>query len=370
MPAPSRLLIVIEPEQACRDRLRRLGFAAAVADEVAPYLAQATDLAAYTDEIAAALAAIGCGLEVVDLDTLAGRPIPAGAMLWGLTDGIAYFRGSAVAAFARLAGVPAYGSPPQAQHLAQDKFKCLALAAAAGLPVPPALLLRGDAVVARHGHLDPAALLFVKPNRLGAKIGIFGDSLCIGLDEARDRSRRLAERYGDEAVVQAFVPGSDVRVSWMDLGQPLGPSLGIGRLGKDPASETGGAYLTMRDNASLSGSRDTEGGTTPFGQGQARAFVPKLDDLRRDPAAAAAVVEIEQMVGRAVRLFGLKDYFSFDFRLGDDGRPWFLEFEVCPAVTIFDFQTYLRTTYGLGLGPALARSVARAIDLAGTSPQP
>jgi D-alanine-D-alanine ligase len=146
----------------------------------------------------------------------------------------------------------------------------------------------------------------------------------------------------------------------MDLGRPLASSLGIGRLRKNPASETGGAFLTMRDNASLSGSRDTDGTATKFGAGQAIAFVPKLDDLRADPAGAAAVADIERMVARAVALFGLTDYFSVDFRLGDDGLAYFLEFEVCPAVTIFDFQTYLKTAYGLGLGPALAQSVARA----------
>ena len=40
----------------------------------------------------------------------------------------------------------------------------------------------------------------------------------------------------------------------------------------------------------------------------------------------------------------------------------FLEFEVCPAVTIYDFQAYLATTYGLGLGGALAAAVGRVVS--------
>ena len=65
------------------------------------------------------------------------------------------------------------------------------------------------------------------------------------------------------------------------------------------------------------------------------------------------------MTERLARLLGLRDYFSLDIRLGDDGTPWFLEFETCPAVTIYDFQTYLSSVHGLTLGEALAASLKR-----------
>ena len=63
-----------------------------------------------------------------------------------------------------------------------------------------------------------AGPLFVKPNTLGAKIGIFADSLCRDRLEANDRARRIWERYRDRALIQPFVEGDDVRVSFMDLG--------------------------------------------------------------------------------------------------------------------------------------------------------
>ncbi|MGO9933925.1 MAG: hypothetical protein ACLPV8_19230, partial [Steroidobacteraceae bacterium] len=52
------------------------------------------------------------------------------------------------------------------------------------------------------------------------------------------------------------VEGDDVRVSFMDLGRGFAEQLGIDRLVKDPASETGGAFMTMKDNETLSGARD------------------------------------------------------------------------------------------------------------------
>jgi len=364
-----RVVVTTEPEAACRARLQAAGFDPEAATEVACYLAQATDLEAIRPELVATLAEAGLEAEFVGLDALIDA-LPGliarrdDTILWCQTDGIAYYRGSAVGALARLAGIRSYGSPPQAQHLCQDKFKCTALAAAAGLPVPPTALAEGRRVIAGAAALDRPGPFFVKPNTLGAKIGIFADSRTADAAAALEIAARLWERYRDRAVIQPFLPGDDVRVSFMDVGRPLAASLGIARLRKDPGSETGGAFMTMRDNASLSGSRDTEGTATGFGEGRARAFVPQLADLRveagSDPAAARTVAAVEALVPRLAELFGLRDYFSVDLRAGEDGSLHILEFETCPAVTIYDFQTYLRDAHGLTLGAALARSLALA----------
>jgi D-alanine-D-alanine ligase len=369
-PSPlRRVVITYETEAACRARLQAAGFDSALATEIACYLAQATDLAAIRPEIAAALAEAGLDTVFLELDGLLDT-LPDliarrdDTMLWCQTDGIAYYRGSAVPALARLAGIGCYGSPAQAQHLCQDKFKCTALAAAAGLPVPPTALVEGDRVIAGAAVLDGPGPFFVKPNTLGAKIGIFGDSRAADAAAALRLAGRLHERYRDRAVIQPFLPGDDIRVSVMEVGRPLAASLGIARLLKNPGSETGGAFMTMRDNASLSGSRDTDGAATGFGETQDRAFVPKLSDVRvearSNPAAARIVATAEAVVPRLAALFGLRDYFSVDLRVGVDGTARILEFETCPAVTIYDFQTYLRDTHGLALGPALARSLALA----------
>jgi D-alanine-D-alanine ligase-like ATP-grasp enzyme len=369
-PSPlRRVVIAYEPEAACRARLAAAGFDPGIAAEIACYLAQATDLAAIRPEIAGALGEAGLDAVFIELDGLVDALPDLMArrhdtILWCQTDGIAYYRGSAAPAVARLAGIRSYGSPPQAQHLCQDKFKSTALAAAAGLPVPPTALAEGDRVVAGGAVLDGPGPFFVKPNTLGAKIGIFGDSRAADAAGALRLAARLHDRYRDRAVIQPFIPGHDLRVSFMDVGRTLAPSLGIARLLKDPDSETGGAFMTMRDNASLSGSRDTEGTATGFGAGQDRAFVPKLSDLRAearsDPAAAATVAAIEAMVPRLAELFGLRDYFSVDIRVAEDGALQILEFETCPAVTIYDFQSYLHDAHGLPLGPALARSLTLA----------
>jgi D-alanine-D-alanine ligase len=334
-------------------------------------LAQSTDLPAFMPEIADALAADGVGVEFVELDDLTQalqRPglVAQESLLWNLTDGIRFYRGSSVPALARLLGVPRYGSPATAQHLCQDKFLSGAAAAAAGLPTPPTLLLEGSETVGQFGDWPPAGPFFVKPNTLGAKIGIFADSRCATLGEARDRAARLWERYRDRAVVQPFIPGDDVRVSFLDTGGGVREQLGIFRLARESRSETGGDFMTMRDNETLSGARDSFGTRGGFGATREAAFVPTMENLRADASAAPIVGKIAAAAERLARLLALADCFSMDFRIESrTNRPVFLEFEVCPAVTIYDFQAYLGGMHRLSLGAALAKSFGVAHARAG-----
>lgn len=358
-------VIAYETEDAAASRLVALGHAPQIAREIAVYLAQATDLPAHMPAIREALAAEGIVARFATLDELPAllpRLPQATTLLWNVTDGIRFYRGASVPALGRLLGLTRFGAPAAAQHLCQDKFASLTMAAAAGLPCPPTRLMQGRAEIAALGDMPDDGPFFVKPNTLGAKLGIFADSRCGSRDEAAARAERLWQRYGDRAVVQPYLDGADVRVSFLDTGGAFRGQLGIFRLAGAVGGETGGAFMTMRDNDTLSGASDTEGGRGGFGAAHAAAFVPRMEDLRADPSPAAsrAVTAIEAAAERLARLLDLTDIFSMDFRLGRDGTPAFLEFEVCPAVTIYDFQAYLRDTHGLTLGAALARAFRRA----------
>jgi hypothetical protein len=283
-------------------------------------------------------------------------------IFWALTDGVRFYRGSTVPALARLGGFARYGSPATAAHLCQDKFASLALASAAGLAIPPTRLMEGGSEIATLGECpQPSGPLFVKPNTLGAKIGIFADSLCKTADEAKELAKRIWDRYRDRALIQPFVEGDDVRVSFMDLGGDLADQLGVERILKNPASETGGAFLTMKDNETLSGAKDTDGARGGFGLTHEAAFVPRMMDLRdaKDERSRNALAAIVEASVRLAGLLRLCDCFSMDFRTDAEGRPTFFEFEVCPAVTIYDFQSYLGRR-GLTLGAALAKSMRLA----------
>jgi D-alanine-D-alanine ligase len=364
------VVISYETEQAARARLICYGYPAELANEIAVYLGQATDLPYFFEEITKALYAQGMTVDFIELDELLTR-VPElvlqreSTILWSITDGIRFYRGSSVSALSRIIGCARYGSPAAVQHICQNKFSSLTLAAAAGIPIAPTKLIEGSKQLASLGdwqqHQGP---YFVKPNTLGAKIGIFSDSRCATLEEALDRAERLWARYQDRALIQPFVAGDDVRISFMNLGKDFRAQLGIEQLAKDPLSETGGEFMTMKDNETLSGARDTAGTKGGFGGNREAAFVPKLINLRQDltSRSIAAVGHIETLAEKLADLFELRDYFSIDVRIDGAGKPIMFEFEICPGITIYDFQNYLKTTHGLSLGSALAQSLKIAFQ--------
>ncbi len=140
--ARPRLVLIYEPEAACRTRLATQGFAERQALEISSYLAQCTDLAHEFGEIERACTVRSLDFEPVELDEAAAilpRCDPERTIAWTLSDGVAYFRGSAAPALARLNGLPTIGSDDSLFALCQDKFRSGAVLQALDLPVPQAV---------------------------------------------------------------------------------------------------------------------------------------------------------------------------------------------------------------------------------------
>src|SRR5262245_20520092 len=226
--ARGELILVYEPEAACHRRLVADGFPADRALEITSYLAQSTDLALEFAEIDGACVSRGLTFTPVELDSAAGLLAsrdPARTLVWTLTDGFAYFRGGAAPALARLGGFRTIGSDAALFALCQDKFRSGAVLGALGLPSPGCGLARDGRWIVEP-HASPSGW-FVKPNRLGSKIGIWPDSRCSDPNHALELSRRIFGLYRDQAVVQPYVPGRNVRASFL----AVDPQAGVERLG-------------------------------------------------------------------------------------------------------------------------------------------
>ena len=328
----TRFAILAERPASCAARLRSYGVDFAVANEIAFYLDQANDLDRFADQIILEFAAYGVAARIYDpgqgltwLDWL--RQDPNGAMVWNMTDGISYFLGSAVPAAASLSGIISFGAPLSAQALVQDKFKLFAVAQAAGIRVAATSLARGDKWLSNPpGGAGP---YFVKPATLGAKIGIWPDSKCQDLESALELSCRIQQRYGDDAVIQPYIDGQDIRVCHM----AVSPDPKLERLGMYELRAGGGdGFMTLADSY-----KAIQGGA---------GAVKRI-----------AHADIEQASRRLADLIGLRDVFSLDFRLDREGQGWLLECEVCPAVTIYDFAPYLADYWDCRLPEALGRAV-------------
>ena len=198
---------------------------------------------------------------------------------------------------------------------------------ALGLPVPQAGLARDGSWL-----VEPpasAAGWFVKPNRLGAKIGIWPESRCHDLGHALELSRRVFAAYRDDVVVQPYVSGRNGRASFLGLK----PDTGVEALGIAFVDSVGD-FQTMADSLALYG--DTGQAARAAG-----AYVePELAPVAASqPAADRAIRAIAQ---RLIAGLGLKDVFSIDFRIEANDRVHLIEFEVCPGLPCFDFRDYCR----------------------------
>jgi D-alanine-D-alanine ligase-like ATP-grasp enzyme len=342
-----RLMLIYEPEAACRQRLSELGFGESHAIEISSYLAQSTDLAVEFEDIAEACGKRGVAFSPIALDRAATALADAGArttLVWTLTDGVAFFRGGAAPALARLGGFATIGSDDSLFALCQDKFRSGAVLGALGLPVPPAGLARnGEWLVAPP---PSGSGYFVKPNRLGAKIGIWPDSRCGEAGHALELSRRLFGAYRDDVIVQPYVSGSNVRASFLAVEPGSGPdALGVFFV------DSGGDFQTMADSMALYG--DT-GAAAKAGGGYAE---PELMPVSASqPDADRRIREIADVLMRAL---GLKDVFSLDFRVEPDGTVHLIEFEVCPGLPCFDFRAYCASQWDLTLSDAMAETAVR-----------
>ncbi|MCP9228649.1 D-alanine:D-lactate ligase-like protein [Mesorhizobium sp. LMG 17147] len=344
-----KLILVYEPEQACFDRLVTDNHVPERAAEIASYLAQSTDIAAEFDALAAACQTRGLSFAPVALDdaasVLAGE-VPKTSLVWTLTDGIAYFRGGAAPALARLNGLKAIGADDALFALCQDKFRSGAVLGALGLPVPQAGLARDGAWLVAP-PASPAGW-FVKPNRLGAKIGIWPDSRCHDLGHALKLSRRVFAAYRDDVVVQPYVPGRNVRASFLGLK----PDTGIEALGV-AFVDSGGDFQTMQDSLALYGNTGEAAKAT--GNYAEPLLLPVGASQPRADARIRRIAE-SLMVG-----LGLRDVFSIDFRVEADDSVHVIEFEVCPGLPCFDFRDYCRKQWGLSLADAMAEAAANRL---------
>jgi D-alanine-D-alanine ligase len=206
-----------------------------------------------------------------------------------------------------LLGVPYVGSVASACQMAFDKPTAKALAAAAGLATPPSVTLPRetfhdlgaaaviDLIVARLG-----LPLYVKPSRGGSALGAGAVHTAAELPAAV----LSCFAYGDTALIERLVAGTEVAVGVLDLGE--GPqALPVVEI----VPGEGGYDYAARYTA----------GKTEF-------YVPA-----RLPAEVAA--EAARIAIAAHTVLGLRDLSRTDLIVDEAGTPWFLEVNVSPGMT-------------------------------------
>jgi D-alanine-D-alanine ligase len=235
-----------------------------------------------------------------------------------------------------LVGVQYVGSPPEACRVAFDKPVAKTVVANAGVRTAPGVTLPAEtfrelgAAAVMAGLVDRLGLpLVVKPAKGGSALG------CSVVREATELPGAMvtAFAYGDTALVECFIDGTEVAVPVVDVGE--GPrALPVVSITPD-----GGFYdYTARYTA----------GSTEF-------QVPaKLDD---DVAAECARVAVA-----AHEALGLRDLSRSDLIVDAHGQVWFLEVNVAPGLTETSTVPLSVQAAGLDLGHLMADLVRRATE--------
>jgi D-alanine-D-alanine ligase len=205
-----------------------------------------------------------------------------------------------------LLGVPYVGAPPDACRFAFDKPVAKAIARSAGLATPPSVTLPreifhdlGAAAVLDRIAATLGLPLFVKPARGGSALG----ATRVSTAEELPGAMIGCFAYGDTALIEKCVPGTEVAVGVVDLGN--GPEA-----------------LPAVEIRPLAGSYDYAARYTP---GQTEFHVPARLPVAEAKAAAEAAVT-------AHRALGLRDVSRTDL-IVSAGQAHFLEVNVAPGLT-------------------------------------
>lgn len=233
-----------------------------------------------------------------------------------------------------LLGIPYVGSTARACRLAFDKPVAKALVAAAGVATPESVTLPretfhdlGAATVLERIVAQLGLPLFVKPARGGSALGA-GPVRTAGELPAAMIS---CFAYGDTALVEQFIQGTEVAVGVIDLGDGPRPL---------PAVEivpSGGWY----DYAAR------------YTVGRTEYYTPaRLPEPAAAAVAAAAVT--------AHRTLGLRDLSRSDLIVTPAGEVHFLEANVAPGMTDTSTLPMALEAAGLDFGAACRDLLLRA----------
>lgn len=236
------------------------------------------------------------------------------------------------------AGIPYVGSTPYVQELVHHKHHAKLVVAAAGLSTPPAAVVSPG----RRPQLEAVTFpAIVKVLSEGASLGLErGKSVVSSAAAAIERAEELIRRYEQPAIVETFIPGVEIEVPL--LIDPRARALGAVALTLDGAVVRGDGYLAA---------------DTVYDDGYGFAAAPpELEEARILDAAARAATEL-----------GIRDYGRIDFRVSEDGTPWFIEAETHPHIQQHSSFFVLAKKRGLQYHEMLGELVGIAAARTGTS---
>ncbi|MBY0400727.1 ATP-grasp domain-containing protein [Myxococcota bacterium] len=237
-----------------------------------------------------------------------------------------------------MAGIETLGSDALTLSLSLDKAWTNRFLAASGIPVAAQVVLT-DEQAAREAPLPAPFPLFVKPRWEGTAKGIRRSSKVATREALAAEVARIAGRYRQPALVEAFVPGPEFTVTLIGNGPPA--VLPAVQRALDRESGIGIHAL------------EGPGRTAPLAP-----LVP-VTPGQLEPALEARLAALAR---RAFDALECRDFARIDFRLDAAGEPVFLEINPLPTFATDGTFAILAELEGSTLDAMLGRCIQAGLD--------
>jgi D-alanine-D-alanine ligase len=215
-----------------------------------------------------------------------------------------------VAAALELLGIPFTGNDSRTLALCLNKFKTKAVLKSSGLPTAAAVLVDSP-----DQKIDISFPLIVKPNTEDASLGIHPDSVVRDEESLRRQLHRVQDVFAEPALVEAFIEGREFNVAVMDVEKPEAlPVSEIDFTGLPEGQPTICSYAAkwLPDDVLFQA-------TPPI-------CPAKIDDALR--------AKLQEIAVNAFLACECRDYARVDFRVDKKGRPFILEVNPNPDISL------------------------------------
>jgi D-alanine-D-alanine ligase-like ATP-grasp enzyme len=278
------------------------------------------------------------------------------SILWNMTDGFSPVTSSYFPAVAAMMRKRYFGNSAALQLGIQNKFIQYLMCRQLGIPAPNTALYDGHQILAGDDRGTASNLYFVKPFDMANSIGIFPDAICDTIAEASSISTRIKSHYQSKTLIQEYISGASIRVNYIavDRRSPIHRKLGI-HLMQGP-SDDDVDFTTFEDHLERFAVADATYA--------AKATAINLADPKSPHQKyQAAIFGIQSDAEKLVRCFGLRDFFSMDYKITDAGERYFIELNTLPFARNAGLRAYCEETFGLTVGRALGAAIlAMSLD--------
>lgn len=257
-------------------------------------------------------------------------------MVFNIAEGVkGRNRESQVPVLLELFGIPYSGSDALTMGVTLDKAVAKIVVSHGGVLTPDFLEIE-NVVVLDEKKFKLKYPVIVKPSEEGTSKGITPESVCRNFDEVKKITRRVVEEYGQPALVEEFIAGTEFTVAVIENDPPFVlPPVQIAIKGKTSLGEDFYTYERVKND-------------------EIKYICPA--EIRKELEEKLKAVSL-----KAYAALGIKDFGRIDIRVDKNGTPYFLECNPLPNLGLIDVFPLVASAAGSTYDRILVRILNAAL---------